>query len=742
MFAINFIASEKIIHIKNEKISYVMGILRNGHLGHFYFGKSLADDLKQSHFRIDQNRGLTNYVYEGDFNFSLSHERLEYPVYGTTDYRVPAIELTDPTGSNVNDFKYVSHKIQKDKPVIPGLPTTRAKVNESLTLEINLEDEVLGARLTLYYTIFRNLSVIARHAALTNLGDQSIKINNMQSLSLDFMDGEFNFLHLHGDWIRERHIERFPLHRGIQSIESKKGASSATHNPFVALPRPGTDEHKGEVYGCALVYSGNFKIQCEVDSDRKLRLTCGINPHRFEWILQSQETFHTPEAILTYSDQGLNGMSQNFHDLVLNHIIPERFREIEKPVLINNWEATYFDFDEEKLLDIASKSKEIGIEMFVLDDGWFSTRDSDRKGLGDWRVNMDKLPNGIKGLSHKIHELGLKFGLWIEPEMINGDVPIFSNHPQWVLGDPRRNRSHGRNQYVLDYANPLVVEHIFEQLISVIDDAKIDYIKWDMNRNITEAYSSYLSQHQQGELMHRYILGVYQLYERLTDRYPEILIESCAAGGGRFDLGLLYYAPQAWTSDNSDAVERLKIQYGTSMLYPLQTMGAHVSAIPNHQLKRETSLKMRGDVAYFGAFGYELNVSEMSDFEKNQMIDQIKFYKDHRTLIHSGDFYRLVSPFDRDQNTTAWQVVAKDQATAIVAWYQSLAVPNQGAFTLKLKGLNKDAFYEISGFDMPYQGCVLMNFGLLLKPSFNGIETSGDAMGDYQSRIWIIKKVS
>lgn len=742
MFAINFIASEKIIHIKNEKISYVMGILRNGHLGHFYFGKSLADDLKQSHFRIDQNRGLTNYVYEGDFNFSLSHERLEYPVYGTTDYRVPAIELTDPRGSNVNDFKYVSHKIQKDKPVIPGLPTTRAKDDESLTLEINLEDEVLGARLTLYYTIFRNLSVIARHAALTNLGDQSIKINNMQSLSLDLMDGEFDFHHLHGDWIRERHIERFPLHRGIQSIESKKGASSATHNPFVALPRPGTDEFKGEVYGCALVYSGNFKIQCEVDSDRKLRLTCGINPHRFEWILQSQETFHTPEAILNYSDQGLNGMSQSFHDLVLNHIIPERFREIEKPVLINNWEATYFDFDEEKLLDIASKSKEIGIEMFVLDDGWFSTRDSDRKGLGDWRVNMDKLPNGIKGLSHKIHELGLKFGLWIEPEMINGDVPIFSNHPQWVLGDPRRNRSHGRNQYVLDYANPLVVEHIFEQLIAVIDDAKIDYIKWDMNRNITEAYSSYLSQHQQGELMHRYILGVYQLYERLTDRYPEILIESCAAGGGRFDLGLLYYAPQAWTSDNSDAVERLKIQYGTSMLYPLQTMGAHVSAIPNHQLKRETSLKMRGDVAYFGAFGYELNVSEMSDFEKNQMIDQIKFYKEHRTLIHSGDFYRLVSPFDGDQNTTAWQVVAKDQATAIVAWYQSLAVPNQGAFTLKLKGLNKDAFYEISGFDMPYQGCVLMNFGLLLKPSFNGIETSGDAMGDYQSRIWIIKKVS
>lgn len=742
MFAIDFNASEKIIHIKNEKISYVMGILRNGHLGHFYFGKTLAKDLKQSHFRIDQNRGLTNYIYEGDFGFSLSHERLEYPVFGTTDYRVPAIELSDTTGSQIIDFKYVSHEICTDKPLIPGLPFTRAEEGESLTLEVILEDEVLGARLVLYYTIFRNLSIIARHAALTNLSDQSIKINNIQSLSLDFIDGEFDFLHLHGDWIRERHIERFPLHRGIQSIESKKGASSATHNPFVALLRPGTDEHQGEVYGCALIYSGNFKIQCEIDSDRKLRLSCGINPHRFEWILQSKETFHTPEAILNYSDKGLNGMSQSFHNLVINHIIPERYKEIEKPVLINNWEATYFDFDEEKLLDIASKAKEIGIEMFVLDDGWFSTRDSDRKGLGDWRVNLDKLPNGIKGLSLKIHELGLKFGLWIEPEMINGDVSIFKDHPQWVIGDPRRSKSHGRNQYVLDYANPKVVEHIFEQLITVIDEAKIDYIKWDMNRNITEAYSSFLSHHQQGELIHRYILGVYQLYERLTNRYPEILIESCAAGGGRFDLGLLYYAPQAWTSDNSDAVERLKIQYGTSMLYPLQTMGAHVSATPNHQLKRETSLKMRGDVAYFGAFGYELNVSEMSDFEKNQMIDQIKFYKEHRTLIHRGDFYRLVSPFDGDCNTTAWQVVSKDQATAIVAWYQSLAMPNQGAFTLKLKGLDKDTFYEISGFDVPYQGSVLMIFGLLLKPSFNGIETSGDAMGDYQSRIWMIKKVS
>lgn len=740
---ITFDQKHQVFHLTNEKISYVLGILRNGHLGHFYFGSKLPEgEYTQNLFRRDENRGLTNYVYEGDMSFSLNLERLEYPCFGTTDYRTPAIDIVSDRGSSVLDFAYKTHRVMSGKKPLEGLPATRAGGHDALTLEIELEDPVLEAILTLSYTIFDNYPAIARSAKITNKGKASFLVKRLMSLSIDFMDAQWQMTELYGDWTRERHVATHGLHPGIQSIGSLRGASSAAHNPFMMLSRAHTTEQQGEAIGFSLVYSGNFLMQTEVNADDKARITTGIHPQGFAWTLNSGETFQSPEAIIAYSDQGIGALSRTFHDLFRTHLIPERWRHETRPILLNNWEATYFDFDETKILDLAKGASALGIEMLVLDDGWFGVRNDDKCGLGDWAVNTDKLPSGIQALSRAIHEAGIKFGLWIEPEMINKGTRLYEAHPDWLIGDPLRKRSHGRNQYVLDYSRPEVVDGIFNQLIQVFDGASIDYIKWDMNRNITEAFSVALPAERQGELLHRYILGVYDLYERMTNRYPHILFESCSAGGARFDPGLLYYAPQAWTSDDTDAVERLKIQYGTSMAYPLSSMGSHVSDIPNHQVKRQTPLKMRGDVAYFGTFGYELNILKMPEDVLDAVKAQITFFKAHRQLIHQGDFYRLLSPFEKQGNQTAWMVASKDGKEALAAYYQVLARPNDATFMLKLQGLVPEASYRVSGYDEVLSGSYLMQFGLRIKPSFNGIEYSGDVTGDYQSRLWKIERLS
>lgn len=740
---ITFDQKHQVFHLTNEKISYVLGILRNGHLGHFYFGSKLPEgEYTQNLFRRDENRGLTNYVYEGDMSFSLNLERLEYPCFGTTDYRTPAIDIVSDRGSSVLDFAYKTHRVMSGKKPLEGLPATRAGGHDALTLEIELEDPVLEAILTLSYTIFDNYPVIARSAKITNQGKASFSVKRLMSLSIDFMDAQWQMTELYGDWTRERHVATHGLHPGIQSIGSLRGASSAAHNPFMMLSRAHTTEQQGEAIGFSFVYSGNFLMQTEVNADDKARITTGIHPQGFAWTLNSGETFQSPEALIAYSDQGIGALSRTFHDLFRMHLIPERWRHETRPILLNNWEATYFDFDETKILDLARGASALGIEMLVLDDGWFGVRNDDKCGLGDWAVNTDKLPSGIQALSRAVHEAGIKFGLWIEPEMINKGTKLYEAHPDWLIGDPLRKRSHGRNQYVLDYSRPEVVDGIFNQLIQVFDGASIDYIKWDMNRNITEAFSVALPAERQGELLHRYILGVYDLYERMTNRYPHILFESCSAGGARFDPGLLYYAPQAWTSDDTDAVERLKIQYGTSMAYPLSSMGSHVSDIPNHQVKRQTPLKMRGDVAYFGTFGYELNILKMPDDVLDAVKAQITFFKAHRQLIHQGDFYRLLSPFEKQGNQTAWMVASKDGKEALAAYYQVLARPNDTTFMLKLQGLVPEASYRVSGYDEVLSGSYLMQFGLRIKPSFNGIEYSGDATGDYQSRLWKIERLS
>ncbi|NTM05312.1 alpha-galactosidase, partial [Enterococcus faecium] len=580
---------------------------------------------------------------------------------------------------------------------------------------------------------------ITRSARVMNKGKDIQIIENISSLSLDLPDANYEWQQLSGAWGRERTIKSRTLQQGIQSIESTRGISSHQHNPFVTLKRKNTDENQGEAIGAALVYSGNFLIQAEVDTWDVTRLQVGINPFGFNWKLNPGEIFTAPEAILVYSSKGLNAMSQTFHQLFRKRLARGKWREKDRPVLINNWEATYFDFDEEKLVNIAKKAFDVGIELFVLDDGWFGERENDCAGLGDWHVNPKRLPRGIGSLSEKIRSFGMKFGLWFEPEMVNKDSELYRTHPNWIISTPNRKPNHGRNQYVLNFGLDEVVENIFDQMCKIIDESNLDYIKWDMNRPLTDVFDSHLLADQQGEVFHRYVLGVYRLYEKLITKYPNILFESCSSGGGRFDPGMLHYAPQAWASDDSDAIERLKIQYGTSMLYPLSSIGAHVSIVPNHQTNRITPIKTRGNVAFFGAFGYELDLNELSEGDLRIVKEQIAFYKKYRTIIHNGTFYRLLSPFD-DDNQTAWMVVSHDKKTAIVAHYKTLNEVNAPYRRLKLKGLDNDGLYNV-GQNSLRSGMELMRAGLVCSDASSGQindQNRRPETFDFDSKIWVI----
>lgn len=729
-------------HITNGKISYIFKILRNEQLGQLYFGKAVKQRDNFDHLLIEKATNLAPAVFQGDLDFSLEVLKQEYPSYGTGDFRDPAIQITQANGSSITDFVYKSHVIKKGKPSIKGLPSTYGDNIE--TLEITLYDALIDVEIILKYSIFE--TGLIRSAEINNFGENSIKIDRAMSASLDLYDDNFEMITLNGAWGRERHIQTRKIVKGVQSISSARGASSAMHNPFLALKRKDTTEQTGEVYGFSLIYSGNFLAQVQVDVYDVSRVLIGINPFEFEWKLEKGESFHTPEAVLIYSDEGLNGMSQNFHNLFKNNLMRSSYREKARPILINNWEATYFDFNEDSILEIAKTAKKVGVELFVLDDGWFGNRNDDTTSLGDWSVNLSKLPNGIKGLAEKVNQLGLQFGLWFEPEMVNEISDLYKEHPDYVVSTPNRRKSYGRNQYVLDFSRNDVVNCIFEKMCEILDNASISYIKWDMNRNITEAYSHYLSNLQQKEFFHRYILGVYSLYEKLIDRFPNILFESCSAGGARFDPGLLYYAPQAWTSDDTDAVERLHIQYGTSMLYPIASMGSHVAAVPNHQVDRCTSLKMRADVAYFGTFGYELDLNNLSETEIEQVEKQIMFFKEYREVIQLGDFYRLQSG-----NFYSWMVVSKDKKVAILGYYKILASPNPSLKKIKLVGLDETLEYELTtpsgqSFSTTHFGDELMNCGLILETEFTGLiqaenfpgkYTPGTDKGDFTSQLYI-----
>ncbi|WP_291636563.1 alpha-galactosidase [Clostridium sp.] len=742
--AIIFNESTNEFHLFNNEISYIIKVMKNNQLENLYFGKHITHRECFNHLIEREPRAFTSVVYEGDQSFSLDHIKQEYPSYGTTDYRYPSHQITRENGSTITNFEYVSHNIYKGKKSLRAMPCTYVEdENEATTLEIKLFDNVLTVELMLSYTIFESYGAIARSASFVNLGDEKLVLNSAMSASLDLPDDNYDMIHLAGAWARERHVKTRKLQPGVQSIYSIRGASSSNHNPFLALKRPETTEDFGDVYGFSLVYSGNFLAQVDVDSYSASRISIGINPFNFSWNLEKQEIFQTPEAVLVYSDRGLNGMSQTFHNLYRTRLSRGYFRDRVRPILINNWEATYFDFDEEKILSLAKQAKNLGVELFVLDDGWFGKRNGDNSSLGDWYPNFKKLPKGIGDLSNKINALGLEFGLWFEPEMVSSDSHIFEEHPDWVIHTPERRMSQGRNQFVLDFSRKDVVDYVFGMMNKVLSNASISYIKWDMNRNITEAYSHGLEGKKQGEFMHRYILGVYDLYDRLIAVYPKILFESCSGGGNRFDPGMLYYAPQAWTSDDTDAIERLKIQYGTSMVYPITSIGSHVSAVPNHQVNRITPIDTRASVAYFGTFGYELDLNNLVEEERMIIKKQINFFKTHRELIQKGDFYRLISPFEGDGNETAWMVVSKDRKQALVGHYTILSKPNDIYRRFKLKGLNEDFCYEIEQKNTTHYGDELMNIGIILSKNYAGneIEYVSDFKNkrDFMSRLFILR---
>lgn len=715
-----------------------MGVMPNGQLGQLYFGKKIHHRDDFGYLSEMTRRSMTSCVFEDDLIFSLEQMKQELPSYGTTDYRMPAIDVRQENGSHITDFKVISYEVSEGKPVLAGLPATYTeKPEEAQTLVIVLEDAFLGMQAKLYYTIFQQENAVARSLCLLNKGNQNVDIQTAMSICLDLPDSGYEMLQLSGAWGRERHMVFRRLEPGIQSVSSLRGHSSPHHNPFLALKRPGADEDQGEVIGCSLVYSGNFLAQIEVDTFGTSRILMGIHPYQFSWRLTPGQVFQTPEAVIVYSDSGLNTMSQTYHRLYRERLARGVWRDRVRPIVVNNWEATRFTFVEEDILRIAHKAKDCGIEMFVLDDGWFGRRDDESSGLGDWSACLRKLPDGITGLADKINAMGLEFGLWFEPEMVNKDSDLYRAHPDWILQVPGRKNSQGRFQQVLDFSRPEVVDAVFQQMEHVLSCKKISYIKWDMNRSITECYSVAYPPERQGEIFHRYILGVYHLYERLIAAFPDILFESCASGGGRFDPGMLYYAPQCWTSDNTDAIERLKIQYGTSLCYPVSSMGSHVSAVPNQQMNRLTPLKTRAEVAYFGTFGYELDLTQLSPDEQEAISAQVRFMKDHRNLIQFGTFYRLESPFE--DNVAAWMVVSEDKKEALVGRYRILSRVNGPYERLRLKGLMSDTNYIVNGTSSHF-GDELMNLGLIVTDGTAGRGGTAKQMcGDFMSAIYDLK---
>ncbi len=717
-------------NLTSDNMSYIIKIHDLGYPVHLYWGRRL------DHFNLDNMltyRERCSFSPNPDPNnllLSLDDLPQEYPSYGGSDFRMPAFVFKHNDGTTRTELKYDSHLIYEGKSKLDGLPATYIEnKSEATTLELLLVDSLKDIHVTLIYTVYANRNVVCRSVKVENKSDVEMRIEQALSMSIDFDSDQFDLMHLQGSWARERHVERHRLFTGTQGIQSRRGSSSHQHNPFVSLLTPQTNESQGEAYGFSLVYSGNFIAQAEVDQYHTTRVSMGINPFEFKWKLGTDEVFQTPECVMVYSSNGVGDLSRTYHKLFRERLARGLHRDSERPILMNNWEATYFDFNEKSIVDLARRGAELGVELFVLDDGWFGSRNGDKSGLGDWVVNTEKLPRGLDYLAQTVNDMDMKFGLWFEPEMVSPDSDLYRNHPDWCLHIPNRSRTEGRHQLVLDFSRQDVCVYITGMIKNILSSTNIEYVKWDMNRNMTEVASSLLDSERQSETMHRYMLGLYAVLEDITTSYPNILFESCSGGGGRFDPGMLYYMPQTWTSDNTDAVERLKIQYGTSMVYPLISMGAHVSEVPNHQVGRRTSLKMRGDVAMTGNFGYELDLTKISDTDKEIMKHQVISYKERRQLIQFGDMYRIRSPFDG--NECAWMVVSEDKCEAVVSFYQIMSRFNGHIDRLKLEGLDGNKNYKIMETGMCLSGKELLNFGIRIQ----------EQVGDYQSQVWHLKAV-
>lgn len=728
-------------HLYNQEISYIIKILDNDQPGQLYYGKRLTHREDFSHLFEYAMRDMSPYAFEENSTFSLENIKQEYPTFGCGDMRFPAYEIERENGSHVVEFVYKEHKIYNGKPKLEGLPATYVESDdEAQTLELVLEDTSINTRIVLLYTIYEAFPVIARSVRFECDSDEKITLLSAMSACVDLPDKDYEMIDLAGVWARERHVRRHKLDYGIQSIYSMRGCSSYQFNPFLALARENADEFQGQVYGFSLVYSGNFLAQTEVDNYDTVRVLMGIHPNGFKWTLGKGESFQTPEMVMVYSEAGLNGMSQTFHKLYRTRLARGTWRDKVRPILINSWEAFYFDFDAPKLLGLADAAADLGMELLVLDDGWFGKRDDSTSSLGDWYPNEEKLKGTLKELAEKINAKGLKFGLWIEPEMTNKDSDLYRAHPDWLLAEQGKRICHSRTQYVLDFSKKEVREYIGDMLENLLAEVPVSYIKWDMNRTFSEVFSNGNDREYQGKVCHKYILGVYELYERLTSRFPHVLFESCASGGARFDPGMLYYAPQGWTSDDTDAIERLKIQYGTSMVYPVSCMGSHVSASPNHQTNRVTPIETRADVAYFGTFGYELDLLKLGEEDKAEIRRQIAFMKEKRDLIQKGTFYRLKSPFEG--NETAWMIVSEDQKKALVGYYRVMQPVNVGFKRLKLKGLKEDTCYKVSGYAYDCYGDELMQVGMILSDSASGVWKKGvNDKGDFQAEVFEIVAV-
>lgn len=702
--------------LQTKDTTYQMQVGKYDYLLHLYYGKKV-EDTSLSYLIQSIDRGFSGNPYEadsdGDRSFSLDTLPQEYSTFGVGDFRTSCLQVENEDGSQTTDLKYMSHKTYSNKYVLEGLPALWGDESSVESLEIELEDGVTGVNVTLLYSVIEAYDIITRAVKIKNQRQEYLYLNKALSMGMDFLENSYDFITFYGRHSMERMMERRSVTHGRITIDSVRGTSSHHENPFMILCDKNANEEYGSCYGMALVYSGNFLGEVEVDQINQTRVNMGINSTGFRYKLEKGETFVTPEVVLGFSGMGFTKLSQNYHHVYQKHLIRSKYVNQRRPILINNWEATYFDFDDKKLIEIAKEAKDMGIELFVMDDGWFGKRDNDHSGLGDWVVNTNKIKCGIKGLVEEINKIGMKFGIWIEPEMISEDSDLCRKHPDWYLKAPNRKAAPSRSQYVLDLSREDVREYLFESIRKVLDTANIEYVKWDMNRNLTDVWSALLPNDRQGEVYHRYILGLYSLLEKFITKYPDILFEGCSGGGGRFDAGMLYYMPQSWCSDNTDAIERIRIQYGTSFGYPISSIGSHVSESPNHQTGRETSLKTRGIVAMAGTFGYELDVTKMKQEDKELVKKQIEAFKKYYDVIQFGAYFRLSNPME-NRKYAAWQFVTEDRKKSLLSVVLLHKESNEPFVRMKLKGLDETNFYQINGENRIYSGSALMNAGIVV----------------------------
>ena len=715
---------KKLFKLDSKNTSYVIGIVdEEQFVGHVYYGQKL-NDYHLSHVMRIAEAPFVPSKNNRDRGSFLDSFAMEYPANGLGDYRESCIAIETAGGNMALSMNYVSHKIYPGKPQLEALPATFAAEEECTTLELCCEDYHTGLQAVLTYTVFEDVDVITRSVKVVNGGNEALHLTKVFSACLDMDNKDFDVISLHGSWARERHIQEREVGHGKFSVESARGKSSHQDHPFMAIKTKGTDQEHGEVYAMHFVYSGNFKAMVQNDQFDQIRMVMGIHPDGFKWKLEPGASFQAPEVVMVYSDEGLGKMTRTFHDLYRNHLIRGQYKDKKRPILINNWEATYFEFNTEKLIAIAKQASELGIEMLVMDDGWFGNRCDDNRALGDWIVNEEKLPGGLKYLVDEVNKLGMKFGIWFEPEMISPDSDLYRAHPDWAIAIPGRVGTLSRNQYVLDLSRRDVIDYVYESFAKILRSANIEYVKWDMNRELTDLGSATLPADQMGELYHRYVLAVYELQDRMMKEFPYLLIENCSGGGARFDPAMLYFSPQIWTSDDTDAIERLKIQEGTALIYPLSALGAHVSDCPNHTVGRVTPFETRGHVALAGTFGYELDVTKIPEEDRNMIPEQVAMYHKYNDLVREGDYYRIAS-YSENRYFDCYGVVKKDKTEALYTFVQVLSRPNYHSRRVFFKGLDPEKNYKIEGEETVYTGNVLMKAGYLVQ----------NLWGDFKSRL-------